>query len=141
MWRNGFEELALHKRMPSRVDWPAGKPCTVRLSPAKASLQANRSRVLPRNVAVVEDPQRTFEPARRFAKSAQKMPGRAVCRPILANEIEAAQVRAGGEPQERDYGTVVVGRHSFCGLKRLFQHHVGEELVRTGKGITIWVVK
>jgi nucleotide-binding universal stress UspA family protein len=42
---------------------------------------------------------------------------------------------------ERDYGTVVVGRHSFSGLKRLFQHHVGEELVRTGKGVTIWVVE
>jgi len=43
--------------------------------------------------------------------------------------------------KERDYGTVVVGRHSFSGLKRLFQHHVGEELVRTGKGVTIWVVE
>ncbi len=43
--------------------------------------------------------------------------------------------------QERDYGTVVVGRHSFSGLRRLFQHHVGEELVRTGKGVTIWVVE
>jgi nucleotide-binding universal stress UspA family protein len=43
--------------------------------------------------------------------------------------------------KERAYGTVVVGRHSFSGLKRLFQHHVGEELVRTGKGVTIWVVE
>ncbi len=39
------------------------------------------------------------------------------------------------------YGTVVVGRHSFSGLKRLFRHHVGEELVRAGKGIAIWVVE
>jgi nucleotide-binding universal stress UspA family protein len=43
--------------------------------------------------------------------------------------------------REGDYGTVVVGRHSFSGLKRLFQHHVGEELVHTGEGITIWVVE
>jgi nucleotide-binding universal stress UspA family protein len=43
--------------------------------------------------------------------------------------------------KERDYGTVVVGSQSFSGLKRLFQHHVGEELVRTGKGVTIWVVE
>jgi nucleotide-binding universal stress UspA family protein len=43
--------------------------------------------------------------------------------------------------EERDYGTVVVGRHSFSGLKRLFQHHVGEELVRLGKGVAIWVVE
>ncbi len=39
------------------------------------------------------------------------------------------------------YGTVVVGRHSFSGLKRLFRHHVGEELVRTGAGVAIWVVE
>ena len=43
--------------------------------------------------------------------------------------------------KERDYGTVVVGQHSFSGLKRLFAHHVGEQLVRTGKEITIWVVE
>lgn len=43
--------------------------------------------------------------------------------------------------KERDYGTVVVGHHSFSGLKHLFEHHVGEELVRTGKGVTIWVVE
>jgi K+-sensing histidine kinase KdpD len=42
--------------------------------------------------------------------------------------------------RERDYGTVVVGRHAFSGLKRLFHHHVGEELVRAGQGIAIWVV-
>jgi nucleotide-binding universal stress UspA family protein len=42
--------------------------------------------------------------------------------------------------KERDYGTVVVGRRSFSGLRHLFQHHVGEELARTGSGITIWVV-
>jgi len=41
----------------------------------------------------------------------------------------------------RDYGTVVVGRHCFSGLKRLFGQHVGEELVRIGNGITIWVVE
>jgi nucleotide-binding universal stress UspA family protein len=41
---------------------------------------------------------------------------------------------------ERDYGTVVVGRHLFSLWENLFQRHVGEELVRTGEGITIWVV-
>jgi nucleotide-binding universal stress UspA family protein len=43
--------------------------------------------------------------------------------------------------KERGYGTIVVGRHLFSGLKRLFGHHVGEELVRTGKGVTIWVIE
>ena len=42
---------------------------------------------------------------------------------------------------EQDYGTVVVGWHSFSGLRRLFRHHVGEELVRMAKGVTIWVVE
>lgn len=43
--------------------------------------------------------------------------------------------------RERDYGTVVVGRHSFSGLKRLFRHHVSEDLIRRGDGVTIWVVE
>jgi hypothetical protein len=42
---------------------------------------------------------------------------------------------------EKDgYGTVVVGRHLFSLWERLFQRHVGEQLVRRGEGITIWVV-
>lgn len=41
----------------------------------------------------------------------------------------------------QDCGTVVVGRHSFSGWKRLFQSHVGEELVRAGERMTIWVVE
>jgi nucleotide-binding universal stress UspA family protein len=43
--------------------------------------------------------------------------------------------------KERDYGTVVVGRHSFSGLRHLFRHHVSVELVRTGEAVTIWVVE
>jgi nucleotide-binding universal stress UspA family protein len=42
---------------------------------------------------------------------------------------------------ERDCGTIVVGRHSFSGLKRLFKHHVGEELVREDGGRTVWIVE
>jgi nucleotide-binding universal stress UspA family protein len=38
-------------------------------------------------------------------------------------------------------GTIVVGRHCFSGWQRLFRGHVGEELVREGKGTTIWVVE
>jgi nucleotide-binding universal stress UspA family protein len=43
--------------------------------------------------------------------------------------------------RDHNCGTIVVGRHSFSGLQRLFQHHVGEELVREGQKITIWVVE
>jgi nucleotide-binding universal stress UspA family protein len=42
--------------------------------------------------------------------------------------------------REGGYGTVVVGRHACSALRRLFQHHVGEELVRQGEGEAIWVV-
>jgi nucleotide-binding universal stress UspA family protein len=42
--------------------------------------------------------------------------------------------------REGDYGTVVVGQHTFSGLKRLIGHHVGEQLVGNGKEVTIWVV-
>lgn len=37
--------------------------------------------------------------------------------------------------------TIVVGRESFSGLKRLFHHHVADELVRKGQGFSIWVVE
>jgi nucleotide-binding universal stress UspA family protein len=42
--------------------------------------------------------------------------------------------------KERDYGTVVVGRRLFSLWESFFQHHVGEQLVRTSDEITIWVV-
>jgi hypothetical protein len=35
---------------------------------------------------------------------------------------------------------VVVGRHLFSLWESFFQHHVSERLIRTGEGITIWVV-
>jgi K+-sensing histidine kinase KdpD len=38
-------------------------------------------------------------------------------------------------------GTVVVGRQSFSWLQELFQHHIGEELIRRGQGLAIWVVE
>ena len=40
-------------------------------------------------------------------------------------------------------GTIVVGRESFHGLQAFFahHHHVGDELVAKGHGVTIWVVK
>jgi nucleotide-binding universal stress UspA family protein len=43
--------------------------------------------------------------------------------------------------KERDYATVVVGRNSFSKVRHFFQHHVGEELVRTSHGVSIWVVE
>jgi nucleotide-binding universal stress UspA family protein len=43
--------------------------------------------------------------------------------------------------RERDYGTIVAGRHAFSGLKRLFLHHVADELVKRGEGFTVWVVE
>jgi nucleotide-binding universal stress UspA family protein len=42
---------------------------------------------------------------------------------------------------EGDYGTVVVGRHSFSALKHWFRHHVVEELVCTAESGAIWVVE
>jgi nucleotide-binding universal stress UspA family protein len=38
-------------------------------------------------------------------------------------------------------GTVVVGRSSFHGLRAWFRHHIGDELIRKGEGVAIWVVE
>ncbi len=40
-----------------------------------------------------------------------------------------------------DCGTIVVGRKSFSWLKEMFHHHIADELVRKGHGLTIWVVE
>jgi nucleotide-binding universal stress UspA family protein len=43
--------------------------------------------------------------------------------------------------KEQDYGTIVVGRHSFSDLRRMFQHHVGMEILRRGDNLAVWVVE
>jgi hypothetical protein len=43
--------------------------------------------------------------------------------------------------REGGYGTVVVGRKSWSGWKRLFRQHLADALVSEGKGLTIWVVE
>jgi K+-sensing histidine kinase KdpD len=39
------------------------------------------------------------------------------------------------------HGTFVVGREAFSWLQERFHHHVGDELIRQGQGLTIWVVE
>ena len=43
--------------------------------------------------------------------------------------------------QNEEYGTIVVGRHSFSGWKRFFGHHVADELLKIAKDVTVWVVE
>jgi nucleotide-binding universal stress UspA family protein len=43
--------------------------------------------------------------------------------------------------REHNAGTIVVGRHACSGWKCLFHESVGEELIREGKGMSIWVVE
>ena len=58
----------------------------------------------------------------------------ALDRKTIANDIlEIAK--------QRHYGTVVVGRRLFSTWQSFFQSHVGEEMVRTGEGVAIWVVE
>ena len=52
---------------------------------------------------------------------------------VVTNILEAARAN--------QCGTVVVGRQSFSWLQELFQHHIGEELIRRGQGLAIWVVE
>ena len=40
-----------------------------------------------------------------------------------------------------DCGTIVTGRHTLPWTKELFHRHVGEELVHSAKGFTVWVVE
>ena len=41
----------------------------------------------------------------------------------------------------QQWGTVVVGRESFHGLKALLTSHVGDTLIRQAQGLTVWVVE
>jgi nucleotide-binding universal stress UspA family protein len=42
---------------------------------------------------------------------------------------------------DQDYRTVVVGRHSFSHLKRLFHRDVAEHLLDKSKGLAVWIVE
>lgn len=43
--------------------------------------------------------------------------------------------------QKQNCGSIVVGRESYSTFKEMFYDHVGEELVRKGRGFAIWVVE
>lgn len=45
------------------------------------------------------------------------------------------------EARQNGFGTIVAGRQSFSTLRELFEHHLADELVRQGQGLTIWVVE
>ena len=58
--------------------------------------------------------------------------------PLDKHTIAAAILNAANE---RGCGTVVVGHQCFSGLRRFFQHHVAEELIRNCKSMTLWAVE
>jgi nucleotide-binding universal stress UspA family protein len=39
------------------------------------------------------------------------------------------------------FGTVVVGRNSWPRLKEAFRHHICHELIKKGRGVSVWVVE
>ena len=57
-----------------------------------------------------------------------------VDRQDLVNDILEASERHG-------CGTLVVGRHSFYWLREIFHRHVADQLIRKGRGLTVWVVE
>jgi nucleotide-binding universal stress UspA family protein len=58
--------------------------------------------------------------------------------PLDPKEIAAHILKTASEEH---CGTVVVGQHSFTGLRSLFGRHVAEDLVRAAQGRTVWVVE
>jgi len=56
-----------------------------------------------------------------------------LCAECRLDILEAARAR--------HYGTVVVGRESFRGLKALLTSHVGDTLMRQAHDLTVWVVE
>jgi nucleotide-binding universal stress UspA family protein len=45
------------------------------------------------------------------------------------------------EAHTRHCDTIVVGRESFTGLKKLVTPHIADTLVRRGHGLTVWIVE
>jgi nucleotide-binding universal stress UspA family protein len=43
--------------------------------------------------------------------------------------------------REEQYGTVVVGRTALPWYRELFHHHLAEQLVRHGEGLSVWVAE
>ena len=42
--------------------------------------------------------------------------------------------------QKQHCGTIVVGRESYPSFQEMFHHHIGEELVKKGQGVAVWVI-
>ena len=57
--------------------------------------------------------------------------------PVAAVTAKLIDIR----PSITEFGTIVAGRQSFSVLRELFEHHLADELVRHGQGLTIWVVE
>ena len=82
-----------------------------------------------------------FENAKAILRQA-RIPMRSVttyCRPAVPGENVVTDLLE--DARTNACGTVVIGRESFTGLRRLFGHHFADELVRQGHGLTIWVVE
>ena len=106
-----------------------------------------------REEALVHDQQATWvahaeEAARPILDRAKSILGQARV-PFQAMETQCA-IPINGEAiatdileaaQANQCGTIVVGRSSFHGLRAWFKHHIGDELIRQGEGLAIWVVE
>ncbi|PWB79189.1 MAG: hypothetical protein C3F08_07310 [Candidatus Methylomirabilota bacterium] len=61
------------------------------------------------------------------------------CCPSISGERVAREILEAAHAS--GCGTVVVGRASHAGLTGLFQHHVGDALIKGGHGLTVWIVE
>jgi nucleotide-binding universal stress UspA family protein len=133
-----FRVGLLHLELPPRMlEWGGSEDPEIEERVSNEREQAYREmeeEVLLKGQAVLQRLQRILsvqgvEVFGRFVQFEEPMDRKAITQAIL----KAAA--------EHECGTVVVGRHSFTGWRTYFLHHLGEELIREGKGIAVWVVE
>ena len=136
--RPGFHVGLVHLELPPRmIEWGGSEDAAIegKVSEERArTYREMEKEALAKGKALLQNMQeylteRGIHVDNRMMQFDEPLNPREIARDVL----EAARAH--------DYGTVVVGRHAFSWLKRLVQYHVGEELVRTGQGVTIWVVE
>lgn len=136
--QDGFHVLLLHLELPPRMlEWGGSEDAQVE---AKVEAERERAYIKMEDKAIARS-RAMLQPLETIlARHGVDVTGLLVEfeEPLDKKTIAAKILDTAGEHQ---CGTIVVGRHSFSGLQRLFQHHVGEELVHEGENITVWVVE
>ena len=82
-----------------------------------------------------------LEKAKAVLRHAQVAEDAIATRFAFASNVDALVSEILATAHAENCDTIVVGRETFAGLDRIFRRHVADDLMRRGRGHTIWIVE